>query len=308
MRVHENFGAAYIAKVLMGSKAADIAGRHHDRLSTFGLLKEFRQGDIRDWIEQLLLQGYLVRVGEYSVLKVTDLGKKLLRGLEMPVLSRTVMQAAEPTRKALVDSWEGVEMGLFGHLRTWRRQAAALRRVPPYIVCGDVTLRDLARRRPTEIRHLAQVHGLGEKKITEFGKDLVEWIVNYCRDHDIAPVSIVPNAPGTNRISPDNPNFMAACKHFVDRHYTIEEIALQLALAKSTIHQYLVQFILDNKIVDPSHWLSQDEFAELRAVIQYAGWNRLKPIHEALHGRVSYEKIRVAVCVLQNQNFQPLED
>ncbi len=306
MRVRENFGAAYIAKVLMGSKAADIAGRHHHQLSTFGLLKEFRQGDIRDWIEQLLLQGHLVRTGEYSVLKVSDLGKKLLRGLVMPVLSRTVMQAAEPTRKGLVDSWEGVDMGLFGHLRTWRRQAAALRRVPPYIICGDITLRDLARRRPSEIRHLAQVHGLGEKKITEFGKDLVEWIANYCRDHDIAAVSIVPNAPLASRISSDNPNFVAACKHFVDRQFAIEEIASQMALAKSTVFQYLAQYILDHKIVDPTHWLSQDEFAELRAVVQYAGWNRLKPIHEALHGRVSYEKIRIAVGVLQNQNFQPL--
>ncbi|MEQ1829881.1 MAG: DNA helicase RecQ [Pirellula sp.] len=308
MRVRENFGAAYVAKILMGSKAADIAGRHHDQLSTFGLLKEFRQGDIRDWIEQLVSQGYLMRVGEYSVLKVTDLGKQLLRGLVTPVLSRTVKQAAEPTRKGVVDSWEGVDMGLFGHLRNWRRQAAALRQVPAYIICGDVTLRDLARRRPSEIRQLAQVHGLGEKKISEFGKDLVEWIGNYCREHAITLVPIVPNATVTNRVSPANTNFIAACEHFANRQSSIEDIATRLSLAKSTVHQYLVQYLLDHKVVDPSHWLSQEEFAELQAVIQYAGWNRLKPIHDALHGRVSYDKIRMAVTILQNQNFRPLED
>ncbi len=187
VRVQQSFGAAYVANVLKGSNAADIKQRRHDQLSTYGLLKEYRRGDIGDWIEQLLAQGFIVRQGEYSVLCVTDRGKQLLRGEVEPVLSRTATQTSAPTRKGSVESLEGVDMGLFEKLRQWRRELSLQRAVPAYIVCGDVTLRDLARRRPGNLQQPLEVHGLGEKKLADFGETLLETITNYCREHQRPP-------------------------------------------------------------------------------------------------------------------------
>ena len=52
------------------------------------------------------------------------------------------------------DSWEGVDKGLFEHLRQLRRELADARGVPPYIIFGDATLRELARRAPGIVRRL----------------------------------------------------------------------------------------------------------------------------------------------------------
>lgn len=180
VRVNQSFGAAYVSNILKGSNAADIKQRRHDQLSTYGLLKEYRRGDIGDWIEQLLAQGFIARQGEYSVLCLTESGKQLLRGEVEPILSRTAMQTTASTRKAAVDSWEGVDMGLFEKLRVWRRELASQRAVPAYIICGDTTLRDLARRRPANLDQLLEVHGLGEKKLADFGEALIETIAGYC--------------------------------------------------------------------------------------------------------------------------------
>jgi len=79
-RCNENFGVGHIAKVLFGSREAKLVQFGHQELSTFGLLKEHTQRQIRDWIEQLLSQGFLERAGEYHVLHLTAAGREVLRG------------------------------------------------------------------------------------------------------------------------------------------------------------------------------------------------------------------------------------
>ena len=54
-------------------------------------------------------------------------------------------------------------------------------------------------------------------------------------------------------------------------------------------------------ITDVSPWISPRELQQVEAVVQHAGAERLKPIHDALHGRIGYEQIRIAVACLENQ-------
>ena len=154
--------------MLVGSREQRILDEGHDRLSTYNLLAEHDRKDVRDWIEQLVEQEFLEKTGEYTVLRVTPEGRQLLRGEVTPQLLKP---AGRPRResKAAIDSWEGVDRGLFEALRAWRRRKAAERGVPPFIVFGDATLRDLARARPATPERLLAVHGIGEKKCAEYG-------------------------------------------------------------------------------------------------------------------------------------------
>ena len=87
-RLEQRFGADHTTKVLAGSTEERIVSLGHDRLSTYGLLKDARTSDIRDWIEQLVGQGYLERAGEYGVLHITESGMRLLKGDAQPRLLR----------------------------------------------------------------------------------------------------------------------------------------------------------------------------------------------------------------------------
>jgi ATP-dependent DNA helicase RecQ len=74
LRVREGYGADYVSLVLTGSREQRILAAGHDQLSTWSILGEFRRTDVRQWIEQLVTQGFLQKDGEYHLVRVTDSG------------------------------------------------------------------------------------------------------------------------------------------------------------------------------------------------------------------------------------------
>jgi ATP-dependent DNA helicase RecQ len=81
------------------------------------------------------------------------------------------------------ESWVGVDQGLFESLRALRRELAADRGVPPYVIFSDTTLRDLARLRPSTPDALLGIRGIGEKKRADLGDRFLRHIRNYCAEH-----------------------------------------------------------------------------------------------------------------------------
>ncbi len=189
VRQEQRFGGDYTSLVLKGSKDQRIVQNGHDKLSTWGLLADEDQRGIRDWIEQLVSQGFLVKVGEYNVLHVTEDGRRLLRGEVTPrLLKPTKTEKTRERRaksKSAVASWDGVDRGLFEMLRELRREKANERGVPAYIIFGDASLRDMARRRPSSLNSFSLVRGVGDKKREDFGQEFVERISNYCRQQQL---------------------------------------------------------------------------------------------------------------------------
>ena len=162
-RLNENFGGDYTAQVLAGSSEQRILDNTHDKLSTWGILKDHDRKSIRNWIEQLAGQGFLEKTGDYNLLKITPAGRRLLRGELTPRLLRPAKRPRKQSRAAR-DSWEGVDPELFEVLRAWRRKQASARRLAPFIVMSDATLRDLVRARPSNLTELRAIPGIGEKK------------------------------------------------------------------------------------------------------------------------------------------------
>jgi ATP-dependent DNA helicase RecQ len=149
-------------------------------------LKDENPRTVRDWIEQLVSQEFLAKIGEYNQLQVTPAGWQLLKGEVTPRLLRPVRQtkgAKAPKARVAENSWEGVDRGLFDELRRLRHEKAAAQQVPAYIVFGDAALRDMARRRPSSLSAFRQVKGVGDKKLADYGQEFVDRIATYCRAH-----------------------------------------------------------------------------------------------------------------------------
>ena len=104
---------------------------------------------------------------------------------------RLVQPKMEAAGKTAVEetSWEGVDRGLFEHLRTVRRELAQERSVPAFVIFGDATLREMARRRPGSRDALRRVRGVGDRKLADFGERFTTEITGYCREHglDVEP-------------------------------------------------------------------------------------------------------------------------
>ncbi len=189
LRLRESFGAEYTCLVLLGSKEKRILEYGHDRLSTYGLMKEHPKRVLRDWLEQLVAQGYLVKEGEFNTLRVTERGWGALRGEETPrLLEPAAAKPAKRSKKAAA-SWEGVDEPLFEALRELRRELATERGVPAYVVFGDASLRDMARLRPATDAEFLAVHGVGERKLTQYGERFMAAISAHADGSDAAASS-----------------------------------------------------------------------------------------------------------------------
>jgi len=68
---------------------------------------------------------------------------------------------------------------LFAELRTLRRSLADERNVPPYIIFPDVTLRHLAARQPASLEEFAEIPGVGERKLNDFGAAFLAAVVSW---------------------------------------------------------------------------------------------------------------------------------
>jgi len=180
LRQGERFGADYTTMVLIGSREERILDNGHDGLSTYGLLSEHSKRMVRDWVEQLVAQGYAEKTGEYNILKVTPSGWQVLKGKETPRLLKPVEKKARKVSKAEKDSWKDVNRDLFEELRKLRKEIAQEKHVPPFVVFSDATLRDMARRMPVTRDAFLQVKGVGEAKNKQYGKRFIAAIKNYC--------------------------------------------------------------------------------------------------------------------------------
>ncbi len=187
LRLEERFGAAHTAKVLSGANEQRIRELGHDRLSTYGLLASAGQAAVRQWIDQLVTQGFLQRTGEFQVLSVSEAGRRLLCRDGEP---RLTAMAAPKNRRSNgsssnsvkpEDTWEGVDRELFETLRKVRSQEASSRNVPAYIVFGDATLRELARHQPTTVEAFSRIKGVGEKKVQDFAEIFLAAIAEHCQ-------------------------------------------------------------------------------------------------------------------------------
>ncbi len=176
IRQGERFGADYTAGVLIGSHEDRILANKHDMLSTYGLLKDSTRSAVRDWIEQLAEQECIERVGEYGVLRLTEKGRRVLKGKEQPLLLEPVKKKPAPKLVASQDSYESVDPELCEKLRKLRRELARERGVPAYIIFGDVTLRDLARKSPSTPGALLLVSGIAMKKQEQYGEQILDVI------------------------------------------------------------------------------------------------------------------------------------
>jgi ATP-dependent DNA helicase RecQ len=184
-RAGERFGAMHIVDVLLGAETEGVRRWQHEQLSTYALLKGTPKKQLINYVYQLIDDGVLERTeGERPILKLNAASWDVLRG-QRPVLLRQAPTKVKETRTEQ-ESWVGVDHGLFESLRALRRELAADRGVPPYVIFGDTTLRDLARVRPSTPDALLEIRGIGEKKRADLGEQFLHRIRDYCAEHTLA--------------------------------------------------------------------------------------------------------------------------
>jgi len=304
-RLDQRYGADYTANVLVGSKEQRVLDANHDQLTTYALLADYTKKLVRDWIEQLVGQGYLEKGGEYNVLAITARGWQAIRGDETPRL----LKPAATRKRVAPDSWEGVDRGLFDTLRVLRRKISTSRQVPAYIVFGDGSLRDMARRRPSNADGFLEVTGVGQAKARQYGEEFVATISEYCRSHsldqDVDP-RIKP-APKPSKLgkrkktrSTLNLSKQLAFGRF-DKGESIVSVSDAIERKPETALRYLLDYIAQKKLTDPEPWVDTATFQQIAQAAQTVGTARVMAILREIDGQADFDQVKVSLACIQNQ-------
>jgi ATP-dependent DNA helicase RecQ len=188
VRVGQRFGATHVTSVLRGQASEQVLSRGHDRLSTFGLLREASIAEVRGYIDQLIGHGVLQQTDDaFPVLGLTARGVALLKdetslpGLTLARQRVPRKDGRRPQSRVEAESWQDVDRGLFDRLREVRLGLARARGVPPYVIFHDTTLREMARLQPKSLGALLAVRGVGARKAEDLGEAFLEVIRTHQR-------------------------------------------------------------------------------------------------------------------------------
>jgi ATP-dependent DNA helicase RecQ len=185
-RTGQRFGAVHLIDVLRGKETERVLRWDHQQLGVFGIGSDLEDAAWRDVFRQLVALGLAqVDHAAYGALRLTPASRPVLKG-EQPIEMRRTAPRVRRTRKtrSVVAGGDGDsiaatadaagEAGRYARLKAWRLAEARRQAVPAYVILHDATLAEIARRRPRDVATLADVPGIGARKLERYGASLLE--------------------------------------------------------------------------------------------------------------------------------------
>jgi ATP-dependent DNA helicase RecQ len=188
-RVNGKFGAATVAECLAGSEGERMLRWRLHELSVYGLLKLYNVKQIVAMLHRLMESGLARQrdpegVKFRPIVELTPAGVEVMRGQQRPPATladlmprgrarpangRTIRALAEP-----IQDLDESAAARFEQLRQMRTRLAREKSLPPYVICHDSVLRQIAARSPATLDALSRIKGMGPAKLSQYGQSILE--------------------------------------------------------------------------------------------------------------------------------------
>ncbi|QHW30621.1 DNA helicase RecQ [Paenibacillus rhizovicinus] len=309
-RLKGRFGISMAAKVLKGSREKRILEFGFDRLSTYGLMRQWTERDIADLMYYLVAEGYLrISEGEYPTVSLTAEALPVLEG-SVPVHRR--QSAAAKRRETSSSGLSAANTPLFEALREWRRETAAREKVPPFMLFFDSALREIADRQPVNSEQLLAVKGIGAAKVSKYGHDVIGIVRQFKQDSGSSDDdgggeraqtsgsqqgSVARQAPaGAEELAnlEGLPSHIQTLTLFAEGK-TLAEISALRGMSRVTIENHLLRCGEEGEELPWENFIPQQYEALIIETIAQVGADKLKPIKEALPEEVDYFAIKAVI-------------
>jgi ATP-dependent DNA helicase RecQ len=177
-RTDQLFGVGYLIDILLGNENERIKSFNHNQISTFGIGKDFSKQEWNSIFRQLVAFSLLrVDIAGHGGLKITEDGWQFLKEKKEISLRKYVKQSKEKAASKSKNSIRAIfeletdsEKELFDKLKKIRMDLAKKQNLPPYLIFHDKTLVEMAKIKPKSNNELANISGVGQKKIEQYGE------------------------------------------------------------------------------------------------------------------------------------------
>ena len=291
IRTDSHYGKNYIIEVLPGKKTQKIKINHHNKLSVYGIVKDYSVSELTSIISQLISLGYINKTdGQYPILSISNKGMKFLNSDEILELSKPDKEVA--LKKGELDYNEE----LFNILRELRRKLAEDAGVPPFVVFGDVSLREMAYYFPKDSKSFSKIAGVGAKKLDQYADIFLEVINYFSKTHNL----ISPEKTETIDIKVKQPTYFLKTKELIQKKVPIARIAKHEKLSQDTIINHIEKMIDAGEILDLEYLkLPRDRYDVMRKAYLKCGDEKLKPVFEYLGGKYNYDELKLVRVLLR---------
>ena len=176
LRTGEYFGAGHLIDILLGIETDKVRNHGHQSLPTFGVGKELSRVKWQAVFRQMMGHD-LVRPdpNRHGALKIMESALAILSDKKSITLRMDTIKSAKPGPKIKMLVSEE-DAPLLSGLKAKRRELAETAGVPAYIIFNDKTLVEMAQKRPINLDAMAQINGVGAKKLENFGNTFLEVI------------------------------------------------------------------------------------------------------------------------------------
>lgn len=294
-RLKQGVGTKMVVDVLRGSKNQHLLQRGYDQVSTYGLLRDLSEQEVRYYIESLLHLGYLrLTEGEYPVLKWTERSEAVVKGLEAVYFRKRDFKMAkdqreQQPRKIKETTTLHYDEALFDKLRQLRLQYAREEEVPPFVVFSDRALQEMAVYYPQTQQEFVKINGVGPIKWLKYGDKFLEEICKHVsqrphfqREQIASPLQRLSSTEETVAL--------------YRQGLSIEEIMQKRQFVRGTIITHLAEGIEQGMEIDLLPLVSTEKQRAIEAVIEEIGAERLAPIKERVSSDITYDDIRLVAA------------
>ncbi len=308
LRTGERFGAAHICDVLLGKNKERIRSFHHDQLSIFGSVQEFDDRQLRDIIAELLDKEFLLKAsGQYPTLSLTENGKKAIIERQKIEL-RKPEEAAHVTERATLQDELPYDAALFEQLRVLRRDIAEKQGVAAFVIFGDRSLREMATFFPQRSESFAQIYGVSDRKLEQFGQRFLAIIQSFAAVHNLQeraiPASAQYAAPRLrkSKILRQDSTYQET-RTLIERKRPLADIARERNLKEGTIVQHIEELIMAGVPLDIGYLRPEAAvFDPIASTFRSCGGEALAPVFQALEGKYSYDTVRLVRIFLHKKS------
>lgn len=287
-RLEQRFGGKYVTDVLRGAKTQSILEKGHDSLSTYGLMHDCTEFEIRDMINSLIQMQLLERTeGEYPILRWTPTSSEVTSSKRKVTVRKAIQQSV--TR----DIWKDFryDKELFKELKELCQKYALEQQVPTHVIFADRILMEMATQYPITQKELFTINGFTQVKWQNYGESFLQTIIDYCRRKGIktkTPENIK-KPEKTTRSSEETIRLFKTGN-------TIEKIAEIRNFSINTIMDHLALEISSGCDVDISTIVSAQKQKVINETIATVGFDKLTPIKNALSPDYTFEEIRLVAA------------
>ncbi len=179
VRAGQRYGVKTIIEILRGADNEKLRSRGLDSLSTYGIMRDTSEKQLRVMFGVLESRGIIFRTeDEYPVVRVTPSAKAVLSG-EVKVNARFSREKEPP--KAQVITYEHDPV-LMERLRELRAEIARVQSVPAYVIFSDTSLREMCTKLPCTEEDFLKIGGVGSVKLERFGDRFLSVIREYVKE------------------------------------------------------------------------------------------------------------------------------